>query len=172
MTDQELLVETATKLIGVHKPNPKIFQFLLSVIEHPIGNEPWCAAFVFYCLSKIARKTDLFKSPSVAELWYGSSKDLRITTPEVGSISIWSFADRTGHCGIVTDINVNQGIFHTIEGNTSSLPKPFVGINEPIVRDGGFVAAKTRHLHPPPGPMNLVGFLRPWRISLVPDASS
>ena len=176
MTDQENLVEIARKFIGVTDQGPepfgysKVLQFLLSVDKAPYKGEPWCAAFVFYCLEQTGRKHDLHKSPSAMDMWSNSPRKLVLDRPEIGAIAVWNFNHtHSGHCGIVSSVNDEYDVFTSIEGNTSKTEK-YPG--EPVVRNGGYVAEKIRHINPPPSTMVLMGFLRPWTLVLVPDLAS
>ena len=173
MTDQEELVDIARTFLGTNDQGKepfiysKVFQFLLTVDKSPYKGEPWCAAFLFYCLDKCKRKYDLYKSPSVMDMWSNSPKNLLVDHPEVGSVAVWNFNHtHAGHCGIVSSVNQEYGVFTSIEGNTSQTEK-YPG--EPVVRNGGYVAEKIRHINPQPSTMVLMGFLRPWRVVLVPD---
>ena len=114
--------------------------------------EPWCAAFVCYCIkvSGLFTETDRPKTASAFgyESW-ARSKSSRVTLTvsptavRVGDIVIFSFS----HIGIVTSDSDINGVFRTIEGNTGrGAPTPGQAMNVSAERDGNGVHEKSRKL--------------------------
>jgi len=155
-----ILADIAHTQLGVHEtgdsnsgPQVKLYQ---SATSEPGTGWPWCAAFVCWCVAKLAETRPgllscevhscLPKEASVEGLiaWALSTGQLIFTpnsatySPQAGDIVCMKFP--TGrHCGIAT------GTYHgncipTIEGNTSG---PYRAKADE--RNGGEVAAKLRN---------------------------
>jgi uncharacterized protein (TIGR02594 family) len=93
--------------------------------------QPWCAAFVSWCLRAAARsigvEAPLPYTASARLLWsLGRRRGLLASTPQAGDIVVWSRGKSTGpygHAGIVS--MVTEGGFCAIEGNHSSRVEEF-----------------------------------------------
>ena len=152
----ELLIAEASKWIGVREKGAnrgadvEAFQ---KAVDGVAQGEPWCAAFLFFCLDRIGG-TDLFKSEHCLTVWNQSQRDLRLVSPERGAIVIWRRQGTTsGHAGIVKEV-VSCIRMRTIEGNT--------GPGSELIREGDGVYEKTRPTIRGTGKLELVGFLWPW----------
>lgn len=106
----------------------RIDEYLRSVDMAP--GYPWCAAFVYWCFMTASMnlyiRNPVPRTAGCMQLWK-KSVDVRITRKEAlqnpslivpGLIFIISRGDGKGHTGIV--IGVENGIIHTIEGNTNN----------------------------------------------------
>lgn len=113
----------------------------------PIGHHyPYCASFVGWCIIQAAarlRMTAKFKrGASIQKLLDGRNAALKIDVPEPGCVWMkFNPADQTGHCGIVTAVNMEAGTMETIEANTG--PGPDVPAKD---RDGDGVWARHRQI--------------------------
>lgn len=90
--------------------------------------EPWCAAFVQYCITAVSirYKTDisLHASELCSAIWENTPKRCRLNAPLPGSIIIWNYPGTIqGHTGIVLRRLDNNKI-KTIEGNTRGEDTP------------------------------------------------
>lgn len=102
----------------------------------------WCMAFVYWCAKQAAAKlgvtNPLKETGGVLDEWQ-SGRGTHLTEPIPGSIMIMDFGGGEGHTGIVTGVFIDQGIIHTIEGNT----------NNDGSREGIGVFRKTREIADP-----------------------
>jgi hypothetical protein len=154
-----VLADIAHTQIGVHElgdsnsgPQVQLYQ---SATSEPGTGWPWCAAFVCWCVAKLAETRPgllscevhqcLPKEASVEGLidWALRTGQLVFTpssatySPQAGDVVCMKFP--TGrHCGIATGGFAGNCI-PTIEGNTSG---PYRA--NPDERNGGEVAAKSR----------------------------
>lgn len=153
-----MLVELAESFVGVTEvggenrgPEVEAFQ---KAVDGKAQGEPWCMAFLMYCVQKTEQETQLmsaiFRSESVKQVWDFSPDDHKSKLPSVGSIMVWQYGTTgMGHAGLVTAIAGE--LVETIEGNTGAGPG--------VVREGDGVFKKTRPLADV-GKMNFIGFLR------------
>jgi hypothetical protein len=77
-----------------------------------------------------------------------------IKKPVKGALAVWRHGDSwAGHIGIVIEVNLKQGYFKTIEGNTNAFGS----------REGIQVAVKERKMSQPYSDkgLNLIGFVYP-----------
>ena len=156
----QALVDEAKKWVGVKESGgryrgPEIEMFQKSVSPADVGF-PWCACFVHYCVQKVADQNSimpkLVKSAGVLDMWNRTPKELRLTDPKPGCVVVWQHGHTAeGHTGIVTE--VEERIFHTVEGDTSD--------SSGIDRLGNGCYEKIRHRHPQ-GSMRLLGYLDPF----------
>jgi hypothetical protein len=128
------VIRIASGEIGVCEDPPgsnkgtRIDEYLRAV-DMPPGFA-WCCAFVFWCFMKACSKlripNPLPRTAGCMQLWKKSG-GVRITRKEAledpslivpGLIFIISRGDGKGHTGIVT--GVENGLIHTIEGNTNN----------------------------------------------------
>jgi len=92
----------------------------------------WCAIFYKLCLKEALEQyysmphdnsivKDILKvyTPSVLRTVANRKEDLSLTDFTVGSAVCWQTGNSTGHVGILMTAPNNDGIFWTIEGNTS-----------------------------------------------------
>ncbi len=162
------LIEVAESFIGTvetsENDSPVIEKFQIAGGK-VARKQSWCMDFVLYCLDQVdnelgGEKSILFRSESVLQVWNKTIFSARSSYPIVGSIMCWQFGKmgqptQLGHCGIVTDLDIDAGIVDTIEGNTS----PGAG----IVREGDGVYAKQRHLVGSVD-MKVLGWIIPWTL--------
>lgn len=154
-----MLVNLASSLVGVTEvggdnkgPEVEAFQ---KAVDGRASGEPWCMAFLMYCIIQVEAETGLlsqvFRSESVKQVWDNSPGDHKSQLPEVGSLMIWQYGETgLGHAGLVRSFT--RDIVSTIEGNTGPQDKT-------IEREGDGVYFKTRPTHSV-GRMNLIGYLK------------
>lgn len=95
---------------------PHVAKYLASVgIDFPAS---WCMAFVYWCFDK-AGGAKPYKSGGVLNVWNHTAEALKTSFPEPGDIFIQDHGKGLGHTGIVEDVDIVNGIIHTIEGNTN-----------------------------------------------------
>lgn len=118
-------IKEAQKWIGIHEHTGKnslgVDSFRKAVDSCAIG-EPWCAAFVAYCVRAVAlrRKVNysIFLSELCTAMWEKTPSRCKSSKPSVGAIIIWNYPGAIhGHTGIITSIS-KDGMLTTIEGNT------------------------------------------------------
>jgi hypothetical protein len=139
----ELAVREATG----HNDGPAVEMFLASV---GLGKGySWCMAFVYWCVKqtalKLALKNPLKETGGVLDQWE-SGHGVHISEPEQGAIFIMDFGGGEGHTGIITGVFTDQGIIHTIEGNT----------NDDGSREGIGVFRRVREIADP----KIIGYIR------------
>lgn len=153
------LTNQAALYLGVHEEGGNNRGSMVEDFQRSLGGaavgQPWCAAFVDYCLKQVESlyqiPTTLKLSELVMALWTDNRKARR-TGPKPGYLALWRHrGSYTGHTGIVVDCSYD--VFHTIEGNTSS--------GDPNERDGDGVYRKA-HIMNPTGGLELLGFLDPY----------
>jgi hypothetical protein len=144
-------------------------RFQMSV-DGKADGEPWCMAFVQFCIKEARAITEgiflrsilltdkLFKTEHVITAWNKTDKFQRLNGPIVGSIILWQkyindVGTTCGHAGIVVRV-LDDSTIVTIEGNTSG--------DSGIVRDGSGVYKLTRHYKMRQGDLRLLGFINPW----------
>lgn len=133
------LVEVAQKYVGVKEKGgdnkgPEVERFQKAVDGKAQG-EPWCMAFVQFCIKEAKLQSKIFESEHCLTVWNKTPKEQRLKEPVPGCLVIWQYGDTTnGHVGIVTAVFKNS--IHTIEGNT--------GDGKGIVREGDGVYARNR----------------------------
>jgi len=140
---------------------PEVDQYLSSV---GLGTDHyWCAAFVYWTLSKAGLATSTFTSQAglglVKNMWDAlpeSQKHRSPFLPRPGDLVFYSFGKTTpSHVGFVESVN-SDGTFNTIEGNSGKDWKPGVQIS--VAKRSGI-----SRLNP-----DLYGFGRvttlPWKI--------
>lgn len=110
-------------------------------MEHPLGSnwgypvkkylasvhdnkpDPWCAAFVHFCLDSAGYKTNINASASSAynpkNLIYFKGKEYRTIQPGDVFTLYYASLGRIGHTGFV-DEKVNESIYVTVEGNSNN----------------------------------------------------
>jgi len=133
----------ADKLVGVEEQpkgsnsGPQVNAFLKSVGLPP--GEPWCMAFVYYCVSNACHQLNLpcplIETGGVMDQWertQARKMPNRDSAVKPGDVFIMRFAHGTGHTGFVE--LVKGGLIQTIEGNT----------NEDGSREGYEVARRSR----------------------------
>ena len=117
-----------------------------------MNGQPWCVMFLWYCFQQGGEDSAFFGGAKTASCgvllrWY---KEQGLTVPvaeaQAGDILILNFSGTqdTEHCGLVE--SVENGVLHTIEGNTSGN-----GSQD----NGGAVMRKIRY------PAQVVGVCRP-----------
>lgn len=122
------VLEIASGQLGVEEEpkgsnsGPEVNQYLASV---GLGKgNPWCMAFVYWCVNEAAKqqavKNPLVKTGSVLDQWKRTKLRLlpaRSGGIKPGDIFIMDFGGGKGHTGFIEMIE--NGIAHTIEGNTN-----------------------------------------------------
>jgi uncharacterized protein (TIGR02594 family) len=120
------VVKEATKWVGVHetkgRPGEAVNVFRKATDGMAEG-EPWCAAFVQYCVSAVSIRYGveiaLHPSELCYSMWLNTPKQFRLEEPLPGSIVIWNYPGTTkGHTGIVLSRLDKPNFIKTIEGNT------------------------------------------------------
>lgn len=103
----------------------------------------WCMSFVFWCANAAYGTSNvLLKTGGVLNQWNKIPSQYKFTTPEPGDIFIQDHGHGLGHTGIIE--RIENGILHTIEGNT----------NDTGSREGYEVCRKERDAS------HCVGFIR------------
>ncbi len=143
MTPRERLIEIARSFVGVTEKGGNNRGAQVEAFQRAVDGkaqrEPWCAAFVQFCITQAEKETGIdckvYRSEHCMTMWRKSPDDLRLLQPEVGCLMIWNYvgSDR-GHIGLVYSVTPNK--IMTIEGNTSP--------DEEIVREGDGVYSKVR----------------------------
>lgn len=165
---RQLLISEARRWVGIQEVGGnnrgQLVDIFLKTSGMPSGN-PWCMAFVEYCVTQVDRMAYLLNSTTTAAkmaksarcmtVWEQSPLEVRDALPAPGSIVIWEKHGSTdGHTGVVIEADPSAGVFKTIEGNTSP-------IGATIEREGDGVYQKSHTMHPT-GTMDLIGFIYPW----------
>jgi uncharacterized protein (TIGR02594 family) len=153
------LIIECNKWIGIHEiggnnNGPDIEKFQKAV-DGKASGEPWCMAFVQFCIMQIEKQLDInsniFNSEHCLTTWTKSPESMRLINPIPGCIIIWQHGNTSnGHTGFITGINA-AGKLLTVEGNTSDEN----GIN----RDGDGVYARVRNKNGD-GDMKIKGYLK------------
>lgn len=156
-----MLVAEAMKYIGVtehggENKGPQVEEFQKAVDGKAAG-EPWCAAFMMFCLQQAEDLTGLssavHRSEHCLTVWNMTPKDMRREKPEPGCLVIWQYGETTaGHMGIVKEV-LPDGRMITIEGNTSD--------SSGVEREGDGVFEKNRSVVGS-DKMKVAGFLLPF----------
>lgn len=172
-----MLITEASRWIGVSEiggdNRGQLVEMFQKAVDGKAMREPWCAAFVWFCIKAIdeicdatkipgftSSKSPLFRSEHVLTIWERSPVTHRETNPLPGHLVLWRYFDEdgnattSGHIGIVAEVKPNDGSFQTIEGNTSAT-------GNLVVREGDVVAYKRRFLSGSRR-MKIQGFLRVW----------
>jgi hypothetical protein len=120
------VVKEASRWVGVHEtkgsPGTGVNVFRKAT-DGVADGEPWCAAFVQYCVSAVSIRhgvdISLYPSELCYTIWKNTPKQFRLDEPIPGSIIIWNYPGTTqGHTGIVLRRMENGKLIKTIEGNT------------------------------------------------------
>jgi hypothetical protein len=151
MTLQQKALEIAITQLGVEeKPHgsnagPEVEMYLKSI---GLGKGySWCMALMYWCMQQAAdalgRQNPMFKTGGVLMQWQ-KRKTLfgKYSSPQPGDIFIMDYGKGQGHTGIVE--RVEDGVVHTIEGNT----------NDEGSREGYEVCRRTRQRS------KILGYLR------------
>lgn len=170
----QFLCFEAFRWVGVQELNHnegQIIELFQKAVDGRSSNEPWCMAFVQYCIKTTELASNflypkgaknpsrLFKSEHCLTVW-NNSQQLRLTEPALGSVCIWQKYNgetptTSGHTGIVVALYPDDTI-DIIEGNTS--PSNFE-----IVREGdGVFLKKYPKNQLDKGSLKLKGFLKVW----------
>jgi hypothetical protein len=161
MNPRDFLVQFAQGYLGVTEatgrndgPYVEMFQQWTDGVAQ---GESWCMAFVQFCVGNVAQQygfpAQLFASEHCLTVWNNSQR-LAIYPPYPGSVVIWQRPGTTnGHTGIVTGVDLDNGVFTTIEGNTSG--------GGGLESNGDGVYQKVRSFQGD-GNFSLVGFLDPF----------
>lgn len=145
---------TEDKKIGDNKGTEvELFQ---RAVDGKAQGEPWCMAFVQFCIQQIETKNKIkclvYKSEHCMTV-FRESKHKCVKNPAPGDIVIWRMGNTaSGHVGIVNKI-LGDGWMETVEGNTSDSSK--------LDRNGDGIYLKKRSMT---GSENfrVMGFIRPF----------
>ena len=138
MTHRSLIADIAAKHIGLRETTPNRFDGIekfWAATNYPDGGknrEPWCSAFVSYCVQEADRQSAEIKlrvPPRFAAVsdWLSWAKRPEVGCVTFGPVSkaykpergdIVVFLPRLSHIGIVAGF-ADNGFVHTIEGNTN-----------------------------------------------------
>jgi hypothetical protein len=159
---REVLIREAGFWIGSRERGGENQGEIIELFQKLIGGaqgEPWCMGFAQFCVNKVdllignSGYSKLALSENCVTVWAKTPMECRLEKPEPGSIAIWQFGETSsGHCGVVEKI-LDEGSFHSIEGNTKGL--------DVIVREGDGVFRRTRTIASSHR-FKLLGFLNPW----------
>lgn len=164
-SDRDLMLEVAkeaSKWLGVHErkgvPGGGVDVFRKAT-DGVADGEPWCAAFVQYCVSAVSIRygidISLYPSELCYTMWKNTPEQFRLEHPMPGSIIIWNYPGTLrGHTGIVLRRLSDPNMVKTIEGNTKD-PRPGADVS---VRG---VYPKIRCIHGT-SDMKVMGFLNPF----------
>jgi uncharacterized protein (TIGR02594 family) len=166
---KELILE-ASKWIGIHEIGDnkgKEVEMFQKAVDGKASGEPWCAAFVQYCVKQVCSKYKnvpaIPSSESCMFIWNNTSSSQRISSPEPGCIIIWNHEGTAkGHVGIVSSVFKPHGAesakMETIEGNT--------GPESSVNREGDGVYKKTRYTKTF-SKMKIMGYLKPFKVQII-----
>ena len=135
------------------------------VVDNRAQAEPWCCAFVQFCLQQVDALGDrvfewpdshkIWKSEHCLTMWNRSPDGCKSGEPKPGSVVVWErFRDGqpgTGHTGIVMSYDPVNKVMYTVEGNVNG---PGGGLDGVYLRE--------RPLRLEVGGFRLKGFLEPW----------
>ena len=147
------LLEEASKWVGL--TDIRGVDVFRQAVDGVAEGEPWCAAFVQYCVSATAIRNkasiSLYPSELCSAIWDNTPKNYRLEDPIPGSIIIWNYPGTIkGHTGIVLKVLNDGAHIKTIEGNTKE-------------KDGVVgVHTKLRDVKGTAG-MRVLGFLKPFK---------
>ncbi len=126
---------------------PEVDAYVRAAGLDPAGGHPWCQAFVYWCFAEAARaegvQNPCVKTARVMEHWARSPVATRVAASTAldhpgrvvpGSVLVIDHGHGFGHTGLVE--RVDNGMLHTIEGNT----------NETGGREGYAVMRKRRSI--------------------------
>ena len=132
-----LLIAEARRWVGVSERggdnSGQLIEMFQRAVDGKASGEPWCAAFVRFCINAVDGASEavessegslLFRTEHVLTLWEKSPLTHRLTTPEPGCLMLWRRFEngeptRRGHVAIVAA--VEGSALQTIEGNVPSL---------------------------------------------------
>jgi hypothetical protein len=169
---RKLLIHEAKRWIGITEEGAanhgQMVERFQKAVDGKSSGEPWCMAFVQFCLEAVDSEfaacfspeqssSKIFKSEHVLTT-FNNSPSQQIAEAEPGSIVCWQMwngdrATTSGHTGIVVEV-LSGNIIRTVEGNTKDK-------DAKIEREGDGVFLRERFVSFQ-GPMRVKGFLRPW----------
>ncbi len=168
---ERMLVYEAQRWVGVTENSNnsgQLIELFQRCVDGKAVGEPWCMAFIQYCVYAVdslfhavfsqSSSSPLYKSEHCLTVWT-NSQSLRINEPHLGCIAIWQHFKNDkptamGHAGIVVATPTEHN-FLSVEGNTSS--------DSGIVREGDRVYLKKRSISDRNLSMRLKGFLQIWK---------
>jgi uncharacterized protein (TIGR02594 family) len=156
------LIEEAKKWIGTKEDKSKgdnkgkEVEMFQRAVDGVAAGEPWCMAFVQFCIKKIEEQYKIqclvFKSEHCMTVFSKSQQKI-VKKPQAGDLVIWRFGNTmNGHVGIIENV-LSDGRLQTIEGNTSD--------SQSVDRNGDGVFRKNRSATGSDS-MKVVGFIRPF----------
>jgi uncharacterized protein (TIGR02594 family) len=156
----EELIAEASKWIGIHEKrgeNSLGVNSFRKAVDNMADGEPWCAAFVGYCVRAVSLRTNapitIYLSELCSDMWANTNRSYKKKEPVPGSIIVWNYTGSIhGHTGIVVK-RVDKDHIMTIEGNTKNPNGGGVS--------GTGVYFKTRKIKGDDG-MAVLGFLLPF----------
>lgn len=171
---KKLLIQECKRWLGVAEMTHNDGEFIRMfqrAVDHRAVKEPWCMAFVMYCIKMVDETWSvmgntgshgLYESEHCLTVWNRSPMPCRKSTAAPGLVVIWQHGNSSaGHTGICLSGPDASGIFQTIEGNTDG--------DDILNREGDGVYMRARSLNGS-GKMKVKGFLDPWghRDNVVP----
>jgi uncharacterized protein (TIGR02594 family) len=156
------VVAQAQKFIGVREkggPNRgKEVEMFQKAVDGKAEGEPWCMAFVQFCVEQVEAATgfdsQLFRTEHCLTTWLKTPVGLRTMKPEPGCIVLWQHGRTSnGHTGIVTKVLSDKAAIRTVEGNTGS--------GSAVVREGDGVYERERSMNGS-GDMHILGYIKPF----------
>ena len=162
----ELLAIQAENWIGVSEvgnnsgPEVELFQ---KALDGKAAGEPWCCAFVAYCILAVQRHNGRPPVVPLSEhcltMWQKAPAAQKTQVPIIGSLQVWQHGTSSnGHIGIVTRGCKDVRYVYTVEGNTS----PDASGDKSVVREGQGVYEKLRPVSGSVGDMHILGYILPW----------
>ena len=112
---------------GANNRGPDVARYRRGVDD----GQPWCAAFVSYCLEEAALHLGLATCPvarshAAKRLWrHCAAAGLAVEHPREGDLALWHrgiAGARTGHIGLVSRADRLSSLFWAIEGNKGAPP--------------------------------------------------
>jgi hypothetical protein len=136
--------KAAQSSLGILTGNPVVNQWVKEAGATPPAR--WCASAVNHWWKQAGLETPpKGRGASVAEWWkWAGETDRQSRTPIVGAVVIYQRSAGLTHCGIVVEINKNDGSYITIEGNTSVPNASVYGVGQKTQHNNvkGFVIPK------------------------------
>lgn len=118
-------MQLGAREVGGNNLGPFVEKYLLVCGLKP--PQPWCTAFVSWCIRKASLKAALKPSASARGLLSVARRlGLMVSKPEPGNLVFWSRGNPVGPYGHVGFVEkCSKGVLQTIEGNRSSSVERF-----------------------------------------------
>lgn len=156
----EKVLEEATKWIGVHEKrgeDSRGVNAFRKAVDGVADGEPWCAAFVGYCIRAVSLREQkpfkIYLSESCVNMWQKSPNSCKKDKPVKGAVMVWQYPGTVhGHTGVVDHV-IDDEYVMTVEGNTRA--------PNTLAVSGTGVYHKKRRIKGS-GDMRVLGFLLPF----------